>query len=105
MGWSNGAIEKLLAGETAGIRPHGGSMRPRIESGQHVLLAPIQDPDLLKEGDIVLARVAGNVYLHLVKAVERDRVLIGNNRGGINGWTSKKKVYGIAIAIDGEPVR
>jgi hypothetical protein len=105
MGWVNGAIEKLLVGESVSIRPHGGSMRPKIESGQLVLLQPIADPDLLEPGDVVLARVAGNVYLHLVMAVDRERVLIGNNRGGINGWTGKKKVYGIAVEVDGKPLR
>ena len=104
MGWANHAIEKLSAGEEVAIRPHGGSMRPKIESGALVLLSPIRDPEALEVGDVVLARVAGNVYLHLIKAVDRHRVLIGNNRGGINGWTNKRKVYGIAVEVDGKPI-
>ena len=53
-------------------------------------------------GDIVLFRVDGNVFLHLVKAVEAEddarRVLIGNNRGKVNGWT--KVVYGKVVGVE-----
>jgi hypothetical protein len=56
-------------------------------------------------GDIVLVRVAGTTYLHLVSAVnaEAGRVQISNNRGRVNGWTSFARVYGICIAVDGVP--
>lgn len=53
----------------------------------------------VKEDDIVLVRVKGNVYLHLVKAKQGDRFLIGNNRGGINGWVGPQAVYGLATKI------
>ena len=29
------------------------------------------------------------------------RVQIGNNRGGINGWTGFDRVYGIAVSVAG----
>lgn len=74
-------------------------MRGRIESGQRVTLDPDLEPDV---GDAVLCRVRGSVYLHLVKAVEgrgrRRRYLIGNNRGGTNGWT--RTVYGVATKVE-----
>ena len=71
-------------------------MRPRVLSGALVTLEPVGVDDLAV-GDIVLCRVRGKVYLHLVKAKSDGRVLIGNNRGGINGWT--RAVYGRAIEI------
>ena len=52
-------------------------------------------------GDIVLVRVHRTDYLHLVKAVDRGRFLIGNNRGGVNGWVGRQALYGRAIQIDG----
>jgi hypothetical protein len=57
----------------------------------------VKSTDVLKTGMIVLARVSGRVYLHKITAVDygRHRVQIGNNRGGINGWTAYEKVYGI----------
>jgi hypothetical protein len=60
---------------------------------------------MLEVGDIVLARVAGTLYLHLVSAVDpgNGRVQISNNRGRINGWTSQAKVFGICARIDGIP--
>ena len=54
-------------------------------------------------GDVVLAKVAGTVYLHLVTAIAGERVLIGNNRGRINGWTGKQRVFGLCVEVDGVP--
>lgn len=77
-------------------------MRGKVESGQLVTLDPLVVDDLavadLKVGDIVLCRVKGNVYLHLIKAIQGGRVLIGNNRGKTNGWT--RTVYGLVKKIE-----
>lgn len=79
-------------------------MVPLIRSRQLVAVAPV-DPSKLAVGDIVLARVAGTVYLHLVSSLDpaRKRVQISNNRGHINGWTSHDRVFGICVAVDGVP--
>ena len=97
MGWADRAIALLRAGQEATIKPHGNSMRPIVASGATVRLAPV-DLGALEVGDVVLCRVSGNVYLHLVTAKQGDRVQIGNNRGRVNGWT--KAVYGRAVQID-----
>ncbi|WP_234443865.1 S26 family signal peptidase [Streptomyces sp. NRRL B-24484] len=77
-------------------------MVPLIRSRQLVVAAPV-DPSKLELGDIVLARVAGTVYLHLVSSLDpaRRRVQISNNRGRVNGWTSHDRVFGICVAVDG----
>jgi hypothetical protein len=77
-------------------------MVPLIRSRQQVIVAPV-DPSKVEVGDIVLARVAGTVYLHLVSALEpsKKRVQISNNRGRINGWTSHDRVFGICVSVDG----
>ena len=82
----------------------GSSMVPLIRSRQLVTVTPVR-PELLEPGDIVLARVAGSVYLHLVSAVdhERQRVQVSNNRGRVNGWTSHARVYGICTRVDAAP--
>ena len=79
-------------------------MVPLIRSRQQVIVAPV-DPSKVEVGDIVLARVAGTVYLHLVSALEpsKKRVQISNNRGRINGWTSHDRVFGICVSVDGVP--
>ena len=98
MGWATHAIEELIKKKTVKITPHGNSMSGKIESGDTVTLVPC-DPKDLEAGDIVLTKVRGTVYLHLIKAIKGDMVLIGNNKGKINGWTSHKNVYGKVTEI------
>jgi len=74
-------------------------MKGRIESGQRCTVAPI-DPALLEVGDIVLCRVRGNEYLHIVKAIQGDRYQIGNNRGLINGWVGRNSIFGKCIGTE-----
>jgi SOS-response transcriptional repressor LexA len=99
MSWAKFAIEKLKQGETVQIRPRGHSMKGKVSDGDLVTVRPCK-PDELKVGDIVLVRVKGNDYLHLIKAVNQRRFLIGNNRGGINGWVGHNCVYGTAVKIE-----
>jgi hypothetical protein len=68
-------------------------MAPLIKSGQEVTVEPVASDELLA-GDIVLCRVRGQYYLHLIKAVQGNRYLIGNNRGHINGWVSRPAIFG-----------
>jgi hypothetical protein len=96
------AAGRVATGSTVELRPTGSSMVPLIRSRQLVTVAPV-DPARVEVGDIVLARVAGAVYLHLVSAVDAStgRVQISNNRGRVNGWTNRARAYGICIAVDG----
>jgi hypothetical protein len=48
---------------------------------------------------VVLCRVRGNEYLHIVKAIQGDRFEIGNNRGLINGWVGRNCIYGKLISV------
>jgi hypothetical protein len=73
-------------------------MKGRIESGQLCTVAPV-DTSTLKAGDIVLCRVGGSEYLHIIKAIGHGRFQIGNNRGGINGWVGPNSVFGKCIRI------
>ena len=54
----------------------------------------------LKVGDIVLVRVHGHEYLHLIKAIQGQRFLIGNNRGGVNGWVGGGSIFGAATKVE-----
>ena len=74
-------------------------MKGKVDDGATVTLAPV-DPDTVQVGDIVLVRVHGTDYLHLVKAVNDGRFLIGNNRGGTNGWVGRNCIYGIATKVE-----
>lgn len=93
----NMKVERLLAGETVVSKEPGNSMLPKIKSRQPVRIAPATW-ESVEEDDIVYCKIRGNFYTHLVKAKNQDKgCLIGNNRGGINGWT--KQIYGKVIEI------
>jgi SOS-response transcriptional repressor LexA len=93
MGWATQHIEKLKNKETVSFRPRGNSMKGKIESGQLVTVKPVTETDLEK-GDIVLCKVNGNEYIHLIKAIQGNRYQIGNNKGRINGWITYNSIYG-----------
>jgi hypothetical protein len=63
-------------------------------AGDQVTVTPLgtRDPDV---GDVVLVRCRGHEYLHLVKARQGDRFLIGNNRGGLNSWVGRRAIFGV----------
>ena len=99
MGWASEYIKRLQQGETVQLRPRGHSMRGKIEPGQLCTVAPA-DPAALQPGDVVLCKVNGRQYLHLVKAVHGNRYQIGNNRGHINGWVSAGSIYGKCVRVE-----
>ena len=73
-------------------------MTGRIESGQLCTVEPV-DPSTLEVGDIVLCRVKGNEFLHIVKAIQGERFQIGNNRGFINGWIGANGIFGKCTSV------
>jgi len=102
MGWVNDARAGLLRGEAVQVRPIGGSMRGRIESGQLVTIAPIELEEV-RVDDVVLVAWKGGYVLHLVKDRQESRLLIGNNIGKINGWVMASDVLGKVIAVEDKP--
>lgn len=98
MSWATQIIQDLQAGKTIQCRPRGNSMTGRISSGQLCTIAPI-DRDPVK-GDVVLCKVRGHQYLHVVTAVRPDQYQISNNHGHVNGWTSRKNVFGLLTRVE-----
>jgi hypothetical protein len=99
MSWAVRAIEELRNGRPAHVRPRGHSMKGKVDDGALVTLEPCE-PANLAPGDVVLVRVHGRVYLHLIKAMSGGRFLIGNNRGGTNGWVGGQAIYGKAVKVE-----
>jgi hypothetical protein len=99
MGWATQYIARLQAGATVQFRPRGDSMRGKIDSGQLCTAVPV-DTATVKVGDIVLCKVNGRQYLHLVKAIQGGRFQIGNNRGHVNGWVSAGCIYGRCVRVE-----
>lgn len=98
MGWASDLIRRLRKGETVSFRPRGHSMSGRIKSGQLCTVAPTHSGDF-GPGDVVLCRVRGREYLHLVKAIRNSQALIANNRGDTNGWTPLTAVFGKLVSV------
>ncbi len=99
MGWATSFITALNDGKTVSFRPHGDSMAGTIDDGDLCVVEPA-GPDAVKRGDVVLCKINGAEYLHLVKGIGHDgRVLIGNAHGHVNGWT--RNVYGRCISAGG----
>lgn len=99
MSWADNYVAALQRGETIQFRPRGNSMTGKIDSGQLVTVAPATHP--LSVGAIVLCRVAGNQYLHLITAIDPDgRYQISNNKGHINGWCKPEAVYGSVLKVE-----
>jgi hypothetical protein len=69
MGWATSYIQQLKEGQTVKFRPRGHSMRGKIDSGQLCTVVPLSAVDAIAVGDIVLCKVNGAEYLHLVKAI------------------------------------
>lgn len=97
-------VESLRAGDFVRYSESGNSMLPVIRHRQEVLLAPA-NPSMLEVGQIVLAKVRGRFFLHRVNALDGNRVQIANNRGHVNGWTTRDRVFGIVVEIGGKPIR
>lgn len=85
-------VKELSEGRSVTLKPHGNSMTPLINSGDTIILRPV-DPAEVEVGDAVLAKVKGRYYIHKVTAVGDDgRFQISNNHGHVNGWS--RQVYG-----------
>lgn len=97
MSWA-AHIQKLQAGETVQFRPRGNSMQGKVSSGQLCTVQPLEGPP--EKGDVVLCKVRGKHYLHLVKAVKGERYQIGNNKGRINGWIGVNAVFGKLTEVE-----
>lgn len=100
MGWATRHIEALNRGETVSFRPTGGSMTGRIESRQLCTVEPVDGAASLRIDDIVLCKVKGAEYLHLIKAIQGERFQIGNNRGYINGWIRADAIFGRCVKVE-----
>jgi hypothetical protein len=99
MGWVKGALLALKENGECQIRPHGGSMRGRIESGQLVTIKAVV-PSEVSIDDVIFVRWKGNHLLHIAIDIEDGEVLVGNNLGKTNGWVPLQNVVGVAVRVE-----
>ncbi|HEY0073343.1 MAG TPA: S24/S26 family peptidase [Abditibacteriaceae bacterium] len=96
------AASQLICGETIEIKPQGGSMTGRINNGDTVTLSPCNVSEL-KTDDIVLVRIRGrrfqHIVLHQILQCDGKRFLIGSFQGRVDGWVQANDIFGKAIEI------
>jgi hypothetical protein len=96
--WATYYIEKLINGEVIEFRPRGNSMTPIVDSNDLVVVAPVTEETILEKNDVVLCKVKGKHYLHLITAIEKEnRYQISNNYNFVNGWIGKAAIFGKLI--------
>ena len=74
-------------------------MEGRIESGQLCTVEPV-DTATLVINDVVLCKVNGAEYLHIIKDIKDGKYQIGNNKGHINGWIEPSYIYGKLTKVE-----
>jgi exosome complex RNA-binding protein Csl4 len=78
-------------------------MSGKIESGQLVTVEPVNEPSSLRVGDIVLCKVKGSQYLHMVMKIRgsnEEFEIGGYNRNFTNGWIGANQIYGKCVDIE-----
>lgn len=90
---------KLMEGQTCLVQGFGNSMTPILKSGQVCEVKPVTDHATLKKGDIVLCKVNGHVYLHMISAIRDKQFQISNNHKHINGWVGANNIFGVVTKI------
>ena len=90
--------DRLQQGETCIVVGYGNSMTPKLMSGEAVIMEPVIKDTILEKGDIVLVKVNGRYYCHLISAIRKNSYQISNNHKHVNGWVSKSKIYGRMIS-------
>lgn len=94
-------LEGLRRGETVQVRPPGRSMEPAIVNRALVTIEPLDEETMPEKGEIVFCRVGDRWYVHYVKDVDARRgFLIGNNKGGVNGWVPRAHIYGVVTEVE-----
>lgn len=81
------------------IRCNGNSMRPIIAPKEAIHLKRVI-PAQIREGDAVFCRINGNLQVHLVSAIDKERFQISNNKGHVNGWIRASSIFGLAVQIE-----
>ncbi|RUM32401.1 MAG: hypothetical protein DSY42_01150 [Aquifex sp.] len=86
----------------------GNSMKDYVPNNSIVKIRKfLPEKDTIRKGTIVLCKVKGKVYLHLVGAVKsygkRKLYRIENARGKVNGWIPEKNIRGILEEIIKQP--
>ena len=101
--WHDVCLRELAAERNVNVIVRGTSLEPRIKDGDTVRLVPaLGHPGNV--GDAVFARLRRDRFLiHLVIDRDGDLFLIGNARGGTDGWIHRDAILGVVTEIGVAP--
>ncbi len=75
---------------------NGNSMRPLFKPGDALYIKKV-DVSKLRVGDAIFCKIKGNLQVHKVSAIDKNRWQISNNHGFINGWIGESGIYGLCV--------
>lgn len=93
------AIGVLEKDGSVTLRCNGNSMRPLIAPGDAIHIKKV-DMSKLRVGDAVFCKVNGNLQVHKVSSIDKERWQISNNKGHVNGWVGANSIYGLAVQVE-----
>jgi hypothetical protein len=92
-------VEQLKNGQTVKIRFLGGSMWPRVKSGQMCTIEPTAGVNIFNDGEMVFCTVMGKRVIAVIRNVGR-LLKICDNRGRFLGWTPETLIHGRCVRVD-----
>lgn len=99
MARENFVLKTLLEKGEVTFKPHGNSMTPKINSGDEVTIKKVPLA-AFRVGDAAYCKVKGNIFLHLITAIdEGNKYQISNNHGHVNGWATAANMYGVCTKV------
>ena len=80
---------------------NGNSMRPLFKPGDSLHIKKV-NTSKLRVGDAVFCKIKGNLQVHKVTAIDKNRWQISNNHGFVNGWIGESAIYGLCMIAEGK---
>lgn len=93
------AVKILEEKNEVAIKCNGRSMIPLIHPKETIHLKKVLISQL-RVGDAVFVRIKRALQVHILSAIDNDRMQISNRKGFINGWVGKNSIYGLAVRIE-----
>ena len=90
----------LKRGEICKVTNYDRFMIPILKPGQSVICVIVTENTILHKNNIVLCKIDGKYYLRKITAIKNGVTYqISDNHGHIEGFISKKNIFGVVVEI------
>lgn len=93
------AIQILAEKNQVILTCNGNSMRPIMAPGDALHIVKVESSKL-RVDDAVFVKVNGNLQVHKISAIDKDRFQISNNKKMVNGWVNHNSIYGLCCQVN-----